>query len=551
MDLDYTDKAIAYANSTINGTIPACEYVKLASQRFLNDLENEDWRWHYDRKRGNHVCAFIEEFIKHVKGKWAGKPLILEDWQCFVLINIYGWVDESLIRKHQTVILEIARKNGKSLFASAVAIYDLLYGEKGGEVYSLATKQEQAKICFDAAERMLKTADERVSDQFKVVTNQITNKKTWSKYKALSKDSHRLDGLNPTVCIFDEAAAVEDRNLFGVMTTAVGARDNYLMLYITTAQFNRSTAYYEKRGMLLDILRGEIDDDRIFGLVYTIDKDDDWMDEDVWIKANPGLDVSVSREFLQNQVKEATTIASEKNNVLTKHFNVWTSSEQNWIDQGYWLECDGEVERKGDLYIGMDLSHTRDLTALCYMWNNGDQFSVDFQCFLPQRIIREVPPHKRELYHQAVKSGVLLPTSGDVVDYREVRNCIKDMASRYNLKMIGYDQWNSSILVNELEDMKLPTLDIGQNMKSLSAASKEAERLIIEQKVVHNSNPFINWQLECCITHTDVNGNIKVKKEDADKSAKIDAIIAMIMCMSMAAGKLEQPKNFGFAFGKL
>ena len=183
MDLDYTDKAIAYANSTINGIIPACEYFKLASQRFLNDLENEDWRWHYDRKRGNHVCAFIEEFIKHVKGKWAGKPLILEDWQCFVLINIYGWVDESLIRKHQTVILEIARKNGKSLFASAVAIYDLLYGEKGGEVYSLATKQEQAKICFDAAERMLKTADERVSDQFKVVTNQITNRRPGASIK--------------------------------------------------------------------------------------------------------------------------------------------------------------------------------------------------------------------------------------------------------------------------------------------------------------------------------------------------------------------------------
>ena len=467
------------------------------------------------------------------------------------MINIYGWVDDNLIRKHQTVILEIARKNGKSLFASAVAIYDLLYGEEGGEVYSLATKQEQAKICFDAAERMLKTADDRVADQFKIVTNQITNKKTWSKYKALSKDSHRLDGLNPTVCIFDEAAAVEDRNLFGVMTTAVGARDNYLMLYITTAQFNRSTSYYEKRVRLLDIIRGDIEDDRTFGLIYTLDKDDDWTDPSVWIKANPGLNVSVSEEFLENQIKEATTISSEKNNVLTKHFNVWTSSEENWIDQGYWIECKGEIERKGDLYIGMDLSYTRDLTALCYMWNNGDKFSVDFQCFLPQRIIRELPSHKRELYHQAVQSGVLLPTSGDVVDYREVRDCIKDMASKHKLKMIGYDQWNANILVNELEDMKLPTTDIGQNMKSLSAASKEAERLIIEQKIVHEGNPFIDWQLECCISHSDVNGNIKVKKEDADKSAKIDAIIAMIMCMSMAAGKLEQPKNFGFAFAQL
>ena len=217
--------------------------------------------------------------------------------------------------------------------------------------------------------------------------------------------------------------------------------------------------------MLLDILRGDINDDRIFGLIYTLDKDDDWTDPSVWIKANPGLNVSVSEEFLEKQIKEATTIASEKNNVLTKHFNVWTSSEANWIDRTYWDECKGEVERIGDLYIGMDLSYTRDLTSLCYMWNNGEQFSVDFQCFLPHRIIRELPAHKRELYHQAVQSGVLLPASGDVIDYREVRDCIKDMASKYQLKMIGYDRWNANILVNELEDMRLPVLDIGQNMK--------------------------------------------------------------------------------------
>ena len=136
----------------------------------------------------------------------------------------------------------------------------------------------------------------------------------------------------------------------------------------------------------------------------------------------------------------------------------------------------------------------------------------------------------------------------DAVLYSSV---INDMASKYKLKMIGYDQWNANILVNELEDMKLPLTDIGQNMKSLSAASKETERLIIEQKIVHSGNPFVDWQLECCISHSDVNGNIKVKKEEADKTAKIDAIIAMIMCMSMAAGKLESPKNFGFAFAQL
>ena len=544
--MTYSDRAINYSKAIVSGDIVACQYVVQSCKRFLDDLERDDWRWHFDTTKADHVCQFIEVVIKHVKGSLAGKTLVLEDWQCFILCNIYGWVDDEDIRKHQYVVLEIARKNGKSIFASAIAIYDLLFGEEGGEVYSLATMQEQAKICFGVAEQMIRKSDGRIQDKFKMVTNQITNKETWSKYRPLSKESKSLDGLNPTLCIYDEAAAYGDRNLVEVMTSATGARKNFLHLFITTAQFSRSTIYYENREYLLHILKGKVEDDRWFGTIYTIDDDDDWTDEACWIKANPCLDISVRRDFLQNEVNQALTMQSKKNNVLTKHFNVWTTSEENWIDPSYWVSCKGEPVREGDLYIGMDLSSIKDLTALCYMWNNGDKFSVEFQCFLPQKTIRELPAQSRELYHQAVQSGVLFPTSGDVVDYREVESSILEMAEKYNLKMLGYDPYNANILVNKLEDLGIPTIDISQNMKSLSMASKETEKLIIEQKILHSGNPFIDWQLECCITHTDVNGNIKVKKEEADKYAKIDAIIAMIMCMSMAADKLDPAKKFDF-----
>ena len=154
-------------------------------------------------------------------------------------------------------------------------------------------------------------------------------------------------------------------------------------------------------------------------------------------------------------------------------------------------------------------------------------------------------------YLAAIESGILQVTSGDVVDYRAVKEHIKDMARKYKLKVVGYDKWNANILVNELEELKIPTIDIGQGMSALSAASKETERLIVEGMIAHEGNPFIDWMVECCSVYTDKNDNIKITKDEADKSLKIDAIIAMIMAISMAAGEIEEPKQFNVTFLEL
>lgn len=546
--MTYTQRAVSYAKKVANEKIVASRYVRLACKRFLKDRDRTNWRWNYSRKHAEHACWFMENGIKHVKGPLAGKFLKLEDWQCFILCNLYGWRDSDKIRRFQYVILQVARKNGKSLFASGLAIYEMMFGESGGEVYSLATKMDQAKIAWDAAVQMINKSVGDVKDKFKVVTNQITNQTRWSFYKPLGRDSKSLDGLNPSFCIYDEAAAYSDRNLVEVMTSATGARQNFTHLFITTAQFSRTTIYYENRLYLIDILEGRVKDDRWFGMLYELDEQDDWQDESTWIKANPNLEVSISKEFLQNEVKQATTMQSKQNGVLVKHFNIFTNAETSWIDLAEWQKNKGEVVREGDLYIACDLSSTRDLTALAYLWNNGDKFSIEFQCFLPKKSMELVPVHIRPKYEQAIKDGILVLTSADVVDYRLVKEYIQDMASKHQLKMIGYDKWNANILVNELEDLRLPVLDIGQSMAALSAASKETERLIAEKLITHDGNPFVDWQFECCTLYTDKNENIKVTKDDADKSSKIDAIVAMIMAISMAAGQLEQPKEFNFNF---
>lgn len=546
--MHYTRRAKRYAQSIIDGDIASSKYVKKSCQRFLDELNREDWEWFYSTKHAEHVCKFMEVGIKHFKGPLKDELIKLEDWQCFILCNIYGWINSNEIRRFQYVILEVARKNGKTLFASGLAIYDMIFNQEGGEVYSLATTQAQSKIAWDGAVQMIRSSVPQVKDQFKIVTNKISNAGKASTYTPLSKESKSYDGLNPSMNIFDEAAAYSDRNIVEVMTSATGARNNFMHLFITTAQFSRTTVYYENRLYAIDILEDRIKDDRWFSAIYALESDEDWTNEDNWIKANPNLGVSIKKEYLVNEVNQAKAMQSKKNGILVKHFNIFTNAEQNWLNIEEWQKCQEEIKKEGDLYISADLSSTRDLTALCYLWNNGDKFSVDFQCFLPKKSMQDVPVHIRPKYDRAIEEGMLILTNGDVVDYREVKDHILQMASKYQLKMIGYDKWNAALLVNELEDLRLPTLDIGQGMSALSAPSKETERLIVEKLIRQSGNPFIDWQLECCSVYTDKNENIKITKDETDKSLKIDAIIAMIMAISMAAGKLENPAEFNFNF---
>ena len=495
--MSYSAIGTKYAKDVVAGDIVACVYVRQACQRFLDDLDR-DFEWTFKDKRVDHVCGFIENAIRHVKGPLAGKNLKLEPWQVFVLMNIYGWTDkDDYIRRFQYVLLEVARKNGKSLFASAMALYDMIFGEEGGEVYSLATKRDQAKICWEAAIQMYLKSDPQVKGLFKHTVSALTNESNWTKYAPLGRDSKSLDGLNPSLCIYDEAAAYSDRNIVDVMTSATGARDNFMHLFITTAQFSRTTVYFEYRMYVANILSKKIENDRWFGMIYTLDEDDDWTDDSVWIKANPNLGVSIKNEYLRDEVTQATQMQSKRNGVLVKHFNIFTTAEANWLNLTEWDKCKiDQLKTDGDLYIAMDLSSTRDLTALCYLWNAGEEFHVDFQCFLPRKSMENVPTHLMPVYRNAIENGILSLTNGEVVDYREVRDEILSMSQKNRLKMIGYDKYNANLLVNDLEDPRLPTLDIAQNITALSPAAKETERLIAEELIRHNNNQFISWQLE-------------------------------------------------------
>ena len=551
--MNQVEKSWKYALDVVAGKVVAGVLVTQACHRALEDLKesegNPESTWVFSDPAATHFLQFCT-FIKHVKGSLAGKPFDLEPWQLFLFAQVFGWRRRSNKneRRFREVIVEVARKNGKSFICSAISLYELLFGDSGAEVYSVATKTEQAKIVWDSAGEMAKKMDPRLGGKLSQTVSSIKCDERFSSFKPLARDSKSLDGLNPSLVIIDEAGAIEDQNVVGVMTSAVGARLSPLIIYITTAYFSKVTAYYDKRSYAKGILEGKFEDDRVFAMIYALDEGDDWKDESIWVKANPNLDVSLGKEYLRSQVKQADAVLAQRPGVLTKHFNLWQSSSSSWVDTKHWERSAGEVVRKGPCFIGLDLAQTRDLCAVTRLWDNGyGLYSVDFMTWLPQSAVENAPPHVRPLYLQAIESGVLKITEGVTTDYREIQSFIEQSCTKHDVHAICADPYNATGLVNNLEDQNLPVLMVRQGISHLSPAAKETEVWITEERIAHDGNPFFLWQLGNCALYRDLNENVKVKKGE-DANLKIDSIIALIMAVSAAAGNANKPQTFNFGF---
>lgn len=341
---------IQYAEQVVAGEIVACELVRLACQRFLNDLEHGPERGiYFIEDRAQHILEFYS-FIPHVKGALAGKPIDLMPWHVFILINIFGFViplideqtgkevvdedgDVVFVRRFRTAYNEVARKNAKSTLSSGIGLYMTgADGEGGAEVYSAATTRDQARIVFEDAKNMLKKSKATLGRLFEFNKLAIYQERTASKFEPLSSDANNLDGLNIHCGIVDELHAHKTRDVWDVLETATGARLQSLLFGITTAGFNKEGICYELRDYGIKVLRGQVDDDSFFAIIYTLDKDDDPFDETVWQKANPGLGVCKRWDDLRRLAKKAKEQVSARINFFTKHMNIWVTAESSWMD---------------------------------------------------------------------------------------------------------------------------------------------------------------------------------------------------------------------------
>lgn len=551
--MDWQD-GVLYAVQVAKGDIQVCRNVRLACQRFLNQIENKEWGWYFDPDYPQHFLDFVGQ-LKHTKGKEAGENVVLQPWQIFLVCAIYGFRAKKDHTKRMVtdVIVFIPRKAGKSTLTSAIGLYELQFGEAGAEVFTLATNREQATIVFDSAKGFVETTTDEIRNWFDVSKYEIKKRgDSQTMFKALSRDTKKTgDGKNPSCVIIDESAQIIDRNSIEVLHSGMVARQNPLRIYITTASFTKDTKFYEDYQMFETMLNGEATDQaNWFGLLYSLDPHDDWRDPTNWQKANPMHGITVFEDAIAKRAEEAKHKPATLNEFLCKTLNIFVSANTAWVDRDLWdsEECVIKEAREPEaVFLAFDLASTRDLNAVCTLKRYAeDDYEAQWKFFLPEESLELIPKHYQDIFRNAINSGILKLTMGNVMDDKEIYDHIISEHEKYDLKEVGYDAYNAGNLVSRLYEAGLPVKKVGQGMAVLSNPSKYVEKMILQKGIKHDGNPFVGWQLSNCEVYTDVNGNIKIRKNEADKSAKVDGIIAMITAFHCALDNPYVSNSFGF-----
>ena len=545
---DYPLIAAQYCDGVLNGEIPACEFVWQACDRQVKDLEKADlgqfdWQWnpelidiegisYYPAER---ICKFIE-LLPHIKGEWAGRPITLEPWQIFILTTVFGWVDDNGHRRFRTVYTEIPRKNTKSTMTSGVGLYLLAAdNEPGAEVYSAATTRDQAKIVWNDAKRMA-SRSAGLQQRFGVTAaaHAIYVEDTASTFKALSRDQGgNLDGLNVHGGLIDELHAHKTRDVFDVIETGTGARRQSLLWNITTAGFNRAGICYEQRSYTIKILNRSAVDESYFGIIFTIDKDDDWTSEESWIKANPNWGISVKPDDIRRKARKAMEMQSATNNFLTKHLNVWVNAATAWMDMIAW-ERQGEntlaLENFSDCdcHLSVDLSTKIDIAC----WNitfRRKENGVDHYYGFTFNYLPEDAAHdgRNSQYSGWERTGKLIVTPGNVTDIARIEADILDFFRRYRVMSVAYDEWQAQYLANRLLEEGVPMVNYRHTVANMSEPMKEWEALVLQGRYHHNGCPVMTWMVSNVVAHLDAKDNIYPRKEFPEN--KIDGPICQIM----------------------
>jgi phage terminase large subunit-like protein len=522
------------------------KYERLAYDRHERDLALSQGRgghpkgFYFDAAAGERAIQFVEGFCRHFEGEWAGQPLILEEWQRFVFRCVFGWKRPDGTRRFRISYQEVPRKNGKSTEAAGVANF-LTFGdqEPGAQVFSTATKEDQAKIVWGAARSMVKMSPElkrfATLRQKAIVCDELS-----SSYKPLGSDSDTLDGLNPHGHICDELHAHKDRKMWDVMITAMGARRQPMTFVITTAGiYEAESIGWQQHDHAVKVLDGVVEDDEFFAIIFAADEEDDWADPVTWAKANPNYGVSVKPDYLRQLSHTASIQPSFLNTFLRLHLNRWTQQRNRWIPIERWNECDSdcspaEYRAREESLVGaecfgaFDLSTKLDITALVLAF--PDTWDLLCRFFVPAENVQERVRRDRVPYDAWIRDGWLIATPGNVIDYSWIRAEAALLASRYNVREWAFDPWSATETATTLQGEEgFAMVEFGQGFRSMSEPSKKFEELIVAKVLRHAGHPVLRWMVSNVAHRTDPAGNIKPDK--AASADRIDGVVASIMAI--------------------
>ena len=534
------DPVTQYAQDVVDGKIVAGKLVRLACERHLRDLVEGPKRgltWRPDLAERHFAFVRCLELADENGGT---RPFEFSAHQKFINGSIFGWLGADGYRRFRTAYIEEAKGNGKTPQAAATGLYCVVAdGEQEAEGYSAAVGREQAKICFSDAARFV---ERNVTLRRHIVphANNLAYPYTHSYFRPVSSEGRGLDGKRVHVAIIDELHEHPTGIVVDKMSAGTKGRRQALIYEITNSGWDRQSVCYQHHDYTVKVLEGIFEDDSWFGFIAAVDEDDDPIeDESCWAKANPNLDVSVTRDYLRKQVREAKGMPAKRNLVLRLNFCVWTEQDKVWIPDAKWKQCGGEIDLEAlkgrECWGGLDLASTADITALVLDFPEPDGSHIWLPFFwVPEENVEERIRKDRVPYDAWIRDGLLLTTPGNVIDYAFIRAYINDtLATQYHIRELALDRlFQSAQMSTDLQADGHIVAAFGQGFFSMAAPCKQLEELVLSGKLKHGNNKVLRWMNGNVAIQQDPAGN---KKPDKARSRdKIDGIVAGLMALGRA-----------------
>ena len=572
---DYFQIALQYCDDVRTGVRTAGKLEKLAVKRFLNDLTRSgssavsdnpkveallaklkvgtksadiNFDYNFSEERARHASFFIET-CPHVSGDLAKLKsdgtrnlMIMEPWQVFATVNIFGWVDAEGLRRFLYFYIEVAKKNGKSTWIAALGLYmAFIDGEMGAEVYSAATSKEQANIIFRTAHQMVELSP-FMRQRFGIEASKysIFQPTTGSFFKSLSQDrGGTKDGLNVHMAVIDELHAHKDSSMYDITADGIAARSQPLVGAISTAGDDNLGVCYRERTTVENVLLGKAVHEQYFGMIFCLDRGDDWKDAKNWPKANPNYGVSVTVKYLQAKFEKVIISPSQEAFYRQKHLNEWVGAVNGWISPSSWEQCYRNVKEndfKGlPNFGGYDLASRLDLASWASLRprleeDNKIHWYAFAHSYINENVIKTklaINGEKRpDEYPVWRDQGWLIETPGESTDYKWIQRDIENAHIESPFYELGHDRYHAEQVTANLLEEGLSVIEIPQTTEYLSPSMRWIEVLIAEGRFHHSGDPVLTWCMTNVVVKPDAKENIFPRKISAGK--KIDAAIGVI-----------------------
>jgi phage terminase large subunit-like protein len=510
--------------------------------------------YYFDSEAADRVCRFFQTQLVHWKGKHAGKPFVLLDWQRRILQTVFGTKRQDGTRRYRTVYIELPRKNGKTFFLSGILLYLLCAdSEPGAEVYASAATASQSNIALDNCKKMVQ-ASPALRKRLDVKQYRIEHPKSQSVLRNLSGEQVGSHGKNISglgIDEFHEWTSPSSESLYEALTTSMGARSQPLTVIITTAGYGGDeTLCLQAHQKATRYISGEAKpddadfDDTFHAVVYGVDKDRDWTDPRVWSQANPSLGYTFEPDYLETECRKAKESPAKQNTFRRLYLNQWTEQATRWLDLKTFDSCSAAIDPTeldgSPCYIGLDLSQSFDFTAAVTIYPQPEKWVVIPRLYMPKEIAQRRQHDDGTPIPDWIDKGYVIGTEGGTTDFDRIEADLMEQVSRGPVVEVAFDPYMATGITRHLEAAGVTAVPVYQSFIAMNAASKEFERRLTSKQIAIADNPAFRWMIANVEVQTDRHGNIMPSKPKrrgqyaGTRSYSIDGVVATIIAISRA-----------------